>query len=233
MRLTYLAALAAPLLAGAAPLQAQGMLDGLSPYLQLRVGASMTDREKSFDFAGGSGFGNVKSSYVASGAVGIATGFGLRLEAEAAHHGNRKTNGRQDLFGLVVSADSRIDVFTAMANAYYDIDFGMPFIPYVGGGLGWARVKTDSLNIVGGGLGLVSTEPGTTRDQFAWSLMAGVAYKLDRNWSVDLGYRYLDAGKAETSGRGYDATGAFLASVAKTRQELHLHEVSLGVRYQF
>lgn len=81
------------------------------------------------------------------------------------------------------SNSGSVRTFTLMANAWYDIDMGSNFTPYVGGGIGYAD------NEVKHGLAF----NGSSGD-FAWQLGAGVNYKISDGTSIGLGYRYLDAG---------------------------------------
>jgi opacity protein-like surface antigen len=39
----------------------------------------------------------------------------------------------------------------------------------------------------------------SARTSFAWAAMAGVAYQIDPNWVIDVGYRYLALGDVPTS----------------------------------
>ncbi|MEK4032993.1 outer membrane beta-barrel protein [Methylocystis sp. IM3] len=62
--------------------------------------------------------------------------------------------------------------------------------------------------------------------QFAWNLMAGVSYDLSRNFKVDVGYRYLNAGKY-TGLPAYAANGVYIAP--QTR-DITSHELRVGFR---
>jgi opacity protein-like surface antigen len=81
------------------------------------------------------------------------------------------------------SNDGSVRTFTLMANAWYDVDMGSNFKPYVGGGVGYADNEVKH--------GLVFNGSG---GDFAWQLGAGVNYQISEKTSVGLGYRYLDAG---------------------------------------
>lgn len=233
MKHLILAAAAVPVCLAAAPASAQDMFAGLSPYVRAAVGASFSQDDSAFKLDGGGGFGEVKDGYVLSGAAGVAFDFGLRLEGELGWRGERTTSGSGSLGGVRYGAASKIELLTLMANAFYDLDFGSPIVPYVGGGIGWAQAKAKTLTVELDGLGRLSSEQGATESGFAWSLMAGVAYRLSTSTSVDLGYRYLDAGTAETKGSATDAFGFSTGAARKTSQDLTLHEISFGVRYKF
>lgn len=54
--------------------------------------------------------------------------------------------------GDVITSKFKVETQSMMVNAYYDIDTKSKFIPYVGAGLGYAKVKAslraeDSLSI--------------------------------------------------------------------------------------
>jgi opacity protein-like surface antigen len=97
----------------------------------------------------------------------------------------------------------RIKSSVFMANAYLDVNLGCDFlcglIPYVGGGVGVARntvsgvIDFDPSDLGGGG---AAAEKTTWN--LAWALQAGVAYDVSDNLTMEIGYRYLDLGEAES-----------------------------------
>lgn len=117
---------------------------------------------------------------------------------------------------------------SAMINAYYDFDTDSKFRPYVGGGIGVARLKAN------GKVASVATTAGTTeyevnglsrsKNNVAWNLGAGVGYQLNENVVVDAGYRYVDNGSVSV----WSLDGA-----SKMKAESKSHEFLLGVRYEF
>ncbi len=62
--------------------------------------------------------------------------------------------------------------------------------------------------------------------RFAWNLMAGVSYDLSQNFKVDVGYRYLNAGKY-TGLPAYAANGV---SIAPQTRDITSHELRVGFR---
>ena len=83
-----------------------------------------------------------------------------------------------------------------MFNGYYDIARFDRFTPYVGAGVGLAYNKTGGVSFTGNAA-LVNVIEGDNRWSLAWSLMAGVGVQLTERTTLDIGYRYLDMGKAE------------------------------------
>ncbi|EIP3425167.1 porin family protein [Salmonella enterica] len=119
---------------------------------------------------------------------------------------------------------TKVQLQTVMANVYYDIDTGTAWTPYVDGGIGFAHIKLDQRADS-------SDDTGDSRsgnkNRFAWGLGAGVAYAIDTNWTVDMSYRYLNAGKVEANLTDPDGT------TSKAQAKVDAHDVMLAVRYTF
>jgi len=95
---------------------------------------------------------------------------GLRLELEGAYRNNKadSVSGRP--------ATGEVGVLSFLGNAFWDIDLDTWLTPYLGGGLGYARVNHDQVTPIGGTMidaedfafawqlgGLVAPSPSTSR----------------------------------------------------------------------
>lgn len=102
-----------------------------------------------------------------------------------------------------------------MINGYVDLGTWYGITPFVGGGVGLAYNQThgftdNGLNVVGTGINtsnlpngvasVVAYSPISDRSNtsFAWALMAGLGYEVTPNLRLELAYRYLDLGSAQT-----------------------------------
>ncbi len=161
-------------------------------------------------------------------AVGVATpvphgavrteleyAFSQTFKADFTDAETAKAGGRAKMKG---------DINTYMLNAYYDIDTGTKFTPYVGAGMGVARLKARG-NVDFDGERV--SDFSKSKNNFAWQLGAGAAYALTDNVSVDVGYRYTDAGKVNGTA---SFTGDDKPSI---KTETTMHEFLLGARYSF
>ena len=104
-----------------------------------------------------------------------------------------------------------------MINALYDFNVEGKWQPFVGVGAGIARVDISSAT-PSAGTGLNDADTA-----FAWQGMAGVAYAVNHNVKLTLGYRYFSAPDVEVSssaGTGFDS-------------EYASHDVLFGVRFSF
>ncbi|MDE1935437.1 outer membrane protein [Bradyrhizobium sp.] len=124
-----------------------------------------------------------------------------------------------------------------LANAYVDLGTWWCITPYIGAGIGTARVQvanfTDSgvvNNGAGAGPSLVSAATGSQWN-FAWAVHAGLAYQVTPNMAIDLSYSYVNLGNGTT---GID--GAFDGSVGGhvfQFNNITSQDVMLGVRWNF
>jgi OOP family OmpA-OmpF porin len=123
-----------------------------------------------------------KTGFTGSGAVGYSFPFGLRTEGELGFlYAPLKREGGVDVDGSVKS-------YLLMANVYYDLKLGA-FKPYVGVGIGGARVNYDH-EVLFNSLG-VKVEVDEWRTAFAYQARAGIGYDVNKWLDVSLGYRYV------------------------------------------
>ena len=120
------------------------------------------------------------------------------------------------------TASARIQTFTTLANAYYDIGTWQGVTPYVGAGAGLAYVRLSEYQSAL--IPPLTNVASQDSYNFAWALMAGVNYQLLPNVGVDLGYRFLDQGDART---GADASGSLIL------KKLQSHELRIGLRWMY
>ncbi len=160
-------------------------------------------------------------------AWGIGLAYGIK---KGALRGEVELNLHQDAKGYYPGPDRdkiKLKNNSLMFNAYYDIDTGTKFTPYVGAGIGAVRLKTVSKVMYHHTNTVISY--GKSKTNFAWQIGAGVSYAATNNIAVDLGYRYIDNGGYTFSNR-YDPREG---DTSKEKLETTSHEFYLGVRYAF
>ncbi|NMG37990.1 outer membrane beta-barrel protein [Chelativorans sp. ZYF759] len=108
-------------------------------------------------------------------------------------------------------------LWTGMANAYVDLGTVVGITPYVGAGVGVAHARTRFDAGING-------EPGFGYNQtgLAYTLNAGVAYRMTDNASLDLGYQYLSAPNL----RRFDY------AAGQERRGIAHHQIRAGLRYE-
>lgn len=142
---------------------------------------------------------------------GYEYGHGLRTELE---FGYRKSD--LDTIGGV-GASGDVSALSGMLNLIYDLDVSWPIMPYIGAGIGAARVKAN-------GASPVSTTSIDDNDTgLAYQIMAGIEYAVTDQLMLNMGYRYFavpDLTFTASNGASVDTDYAS-------------HNVTLGLRYLF
>ncbi len=197
-----------------------------APTTYTYIGDSVSDTSLSNVWFGGVGLG------CSSGSRGI------RGELMLNQSGSRNFQGTPQDFTITQAGPTTntyvdpihtsIKSTTLMFNGYKDLGSFGGITPYVGAGVGVAYNKMGDVSFTGNPF-LTNTIEGGSRLSLAWSLMAGVGYQISDRAILDLGYRYMDYGKAE-SGR-IDSAGAINPAVKIN--DFAAHEFKVGLRYHF
>ena len=93
-----------------------------------------------------------------------------------------------------------------LVNAYADLGTWWCITPYIGAGIGTARVQIREFHQFGGTVNngeRFGSKPGICTDRlgewnFAWALHAGLAYQVNPNMAIELGYSYVNLGNGTT-----------------------------------
>jgi opacity protein-like surface antigen len=120
---------------------------------------------------------------------------------------------------------AKINSQTVLANAYIDFGTWAGFTPYVGAGVGLARLQSVNFVNTADSPSADSTGPGFHQN-FAWAAMAGVAYQVTQSWLIDVGYRHLALGDARAS----NAATALNTVMFKNQSS---NEARIGFRFLF
>lgn len=123
---------------------------------------------------------------------------------------------------------SRLKSHTLMFNGYYDLGNWRGVVPYVGAGVGLSYNQLSDTYFTQN-VYLTNSIEGASKLSLAWSLMAGIGWQISDRAILDLGYRYMDFGKAQ-SGR-LDSAG-YLNPIVRY-DDITAHEFKVGLRYHF
>jgi opacity protein-like surface antigen len=156
--------------------------------------------------------------------------------------------GPSDFFGLdTINGGTTINEYrteksewTFLANAYWDITTWHSITPFIGAGVGASYNRIDDLTdtnlIAPGGGAYCPVSNGCAASngewQFAWALHAGLAFAMTPNMTIEVAYRYLHLGDAE-SGEIYGSGGANDYDNPLKFNDLSSHDVKVGMRYTF
>ncbi len=142
-----------------------------------------------------------------------------------------------------VPVSGTVKMLGAMANAWYDIETGSDFIPFVGGGIGVFQIDQSGLKYENDALArtIAANTGGSASDvpdgftprpadkdtAFAFQFGGGVGYRVDDATTVHLSYKYFMAPGLEFDGRNA------LGNTIKTKSDMKIHLFEVGFRYHF
>ncbi|WP_298436094.1 outer membrane beta-barrel protein [Geobacter sp.] len=146
--------------------------------------------------------------------------FGLiRLEGEISYkQGDIKTVTDRDTGVRFGNVDGDLGALAVMANAFFDLHNATPVTPYWGGGIGFAVLKLSD-TFGNGGTPLYAESDDTV---FAYQAGGGVEIAINRQFSLDLGYRYFGTSKA-----------TFNSTFQTTTLRYESHNGMVGFRVKF
>lgn len=122
-----------------------------------------------------------------------------------------------------------------LVNGYVDLGTWCHITPYIGAGVGVAINRfsgtTDTDQAFFNNVNGAATASSTT--SFAYALMAGIAYDIAPNLKLDIGYRYLDMGRAQTGTFNCFPGTCNVQSGEVQHYHLYSNDIRVGLRYSF
>jgi opacity protein-like surface antigen len=190
---------------------------------------------------------NAASGFETAGIYRLGVGYQFNSWFRADITGEYRTPATWSSFDIANSGGTLIpehvtlekSAFVALANVYADLGTWWCITPFIGAGAGFAGIKLSnfqetaiaSLNPLTGAnlINANNFAPDQTQWNFAWALHAGLDYKVTPNFSVELAYRYLNMGSAQSG-----AIVGFLNNAQGTTfhiDNIYSHDVTLGLRW--
>lgn len=172
----------------------------------------------------------VSETYNNALALGVGFGFKyrwFRADVTVDRGGPSRITGNTAAPVLQPQYSAKASTVSTHANIYFDLGTWAGFTPYVGGGAGVTSMTSEQyVDITLAAPSATITGPAKVLN-FTWGVMAGVAYQVQPNWMIDVGYRYLHLG---------DLPGAENAGTLNTAvifKNLTAQEARFGIRYLF
>lgn len=185
------------------------------------------------------------AEFNSAGIFGLGAGYRFnnwfRADVTGEYRANAALNGYEvNTFSSSGTPDVGFNKYTGsksewlvMANAYVDLGTWWCVTPFIGAGVGAARVTIANYTDVGQtGLGGPSAAfaDSASKWNFAWAVHAGLAYQINPNLTLELAYRYLDMGNGITGDViAYDGTNNI--NNPTTFKNLTSHDLKLGIRW--
>lgn len=193
-------------------------------------------------YATATGLRIVDMNFESGNLFGIGVGYKwnswLRIDLTGEYRGETGFHG---LDFYTDAGNPRFNQYTAkksewlyLLNFYADLGTWNGVTPFVGAGIGLARIGihsfrdmgTDGLNVT---LGYADS---AYKWNIAYAFHAGFAYEVTKNFTVELAYRYVYLGDGESGDIiAYDGTNSIRNPMLF--KGIDSHDLKLGLRYQF
>ena len=234
------------------PMYAPPLVDFGGWYLRGDIGFSNQSVSRVLD-TNSTAYNNVAvsqtSSFGSAGIFDVGVGYAFnnwfRADVTAQWRGKSNFTGLDVVTGTGPFAGFvGTDIYTAtkseflfLANAYFDLGTWWSVTPFIGGGIGTARVSiadfSDTGDFINGGAQFHSLDYAgqASKWNFAWAAHAGLAYRVTPSVTLELAYSYIDLGSGIT-GSSY----SFDQVTNTTHAPFAFHDITsqdltLGVRW--
>ncbi len=185
------------------------------PFVGIMGGANFTnDLDVSGTGVGINRSVDTDTGYAVIPSIGYRFGNGLRSEFELGYRKN-------DVDGVSGSTtgSGEIKARSAMLNLLYDVNMNGRVSPYIGGGIGYAKVRYDGVQPVGiPGIGVNDSDR-----VFAYQGIAGLSYAVSNAVELAAEYRYF-----ATQDPDFRTSGG-----TSVEGEYKSHAALVGLRYNF
>ncbi len=185
------------------------------PFVGIMGGANFTgDQDVSGTGVGINRSVDTDTGYAVIPSIGYRFGNGLRSEIELGYRKN-------DVDGVSgsTSGSGEIKARSAMLNLLYDVNMNGRVSPYIGGGIGYAKVRYDGVQPVGiPGIGVNDSDR-----VFAYQGIAGLSYAVSNAVELAAEYRYFATQDPDMRTSGGTSV----------ETEYKSHAALVGLRYNF
>ncbi len=117
-----------------------------------------------------------------------------------------------------------------LANAYIDLGTWWCFTPFVGAGIGYSRNTIDNWRDQNNQTGATAYANSNSQWEMAWALHAGIAYKVNPNFTAEFAYRYTSLGDF-ASGDMIGFNGVNTVYNPINLNNVTSHDFKLGLRW--
>ena len=195
----------------------------LLPYFRIDFGQAHFFPVKGSPKAVGNKKLHSTTNSVVSAGLGLGINFGDKFRSDITwvRHLDPVLKATKD--GDIVKRKPLIDAY--FLNLYYEIASNVSiFNPYIGAGVGLARVRDNlSLSLIENNNLSRSSQKISAKNNFAYKFVIGSSFDLNENIKFDLAYNYHDYGKTKS------ALDSRKNQIGKTHYRAHI--VGAGLRF--
>jgi opacity protein-like surface antigen len=161
----------------------------------------------------------------------------FRVDVTGQYRGNSNFNATElSSFTNAGAITPGVDLYTGtksewlvLANGYVDLGTWWSIAPFIGAGVGTARVTISNFVDTNTPVGGVDVAGSRSKWNFAWAAHAGLAYKVSPSVTLELAYSYVDMGSGVT-GNSHQFNAPLSPYVFQVK-DITSHDLMFGVRW--
>jgi opacity protein-like surface antigen len=200
-------------------------------YVKAEVGVAKSEKIKSdqifYKYSGNKSF---NSSPVYSLGFGYKINDKLRSEVTYSYTDLKyKFNGPSPQNkNVVINCAQKVNIQTGMVNLFYDVATYQKLTPYIGFGLGYAKINPKQASLVSKTLDRLYQS--NKSENLTYALMGGLSIDITDKINFDIGYKFQDFGKVKPL---YTSNMLAAAQQVEKGFKIKTHSGTIGVRYSF
>jgi opacity protein-like surface antigen len=129
---------------------------------------------------------------------------------------------------VVINCAQKVNIQTGMVNLFYDVATYQKLTPYIGFGLGYAKINPKQASLVSKTLDRLYQS--NKSENLTYALMGGLSIDITDKINFDIGYKFQDFGKVKPL---YTSNMLAAAQQVEKGFKIKTHSGTIGVRYSF
>ena len=201
-------------------------------YVKAEVGVAKSDKIKSGQkFYEDSGNKSFNSSPVYSLGFGYKINDKLRSEVVYSYTDLKyKRNIASEKNPTIIPEyKQKVNIQTGMVNLFYDVATYQKLTPYIGFGLGYAKINPNEARKTSK-TGKIVYQSNKS-ENLSYALMGGLSINMTDRINFDIGYKFQDFGKAKGYHKSISSTTT--SALDPESFKIKTHSGTIGVRYSF
>lgn len=192
-------------------------------YLKAGAGTMKYNRFRATEE--GYGKQNLRAAPVYNVAVGYHLTDAIRTDLNFQYGEIRYRHSEQE-----ITLRQRIRTQALLINGYYDFHIHNSIVPYLTAGVGVGHNRAENLRTSDEATAIpVAERRGRNTTNLVWNVGAGAQYKLNKNFALDVAYKYMDLGFIKTN----DVNDPVVGSLRGGTQKIRGHQLVGSLVYNF
>jgi opacity protein-like surface antigen len=129
---------------------------------------------------------------------------------------------------VIINCAQKVNIQTGMINLFYDVATYQKLTPYIGFGLGYAKINPKEASLISKTLDRLYKS--NKSENLTYALMGGLSINVTDKINFDIGYKFQDFGKVKPL---YTPNMLAAAQQVEKGFKIKTHSGTIGVRYSF